>query len=73
MPSGAKYFQPAPSVILQRISNFNCRRIIDMLAQFARAELNYPLTIQTNSIHVFNVTNLIAQIKTLNKIRKDLF
>ena len=43
MPSGAKYFQPTPSVILQRISNFNCRRIIDMLAQFARAELNYPL------------------------------
>ncbi len=36
-------------------------------------ELNYPLTVQTNSIHVFNVTNLIAQIKTLHKIRKDLF
>ena len=36
-------------------------------------ELNYPLTVQTNVIHSFNVTNLILQIKSLRKIRKDLF
>ena len=36
-------------------------------------ELNYPLTVQTNVIHSFNVTNLILQIKSLGKIRKDLF
>ena len=36
-------------------------------------ELNYPLTVQTNSIHAFNVTSLIMQIKSLRKIRKDLF
>ena len=36
-------------------------------------ELNYPLTVQTNVIHAFNVTNLILQIKSLRKIRKDLF
>lgn len=36
-------------------------------------ELNYPLTVQTNVIHAFNVTNLILQIKSLCKIRKDLF
>ncbi len=36
-------------------------------------ELNYPLTVQTNVIHAFNVTNLILQIKSLGKIRKDLF
>jgi len=34
-------------------------------------ELNYPLTVQTNSIHVFNVTFLITQIKSLAKIKKD--
>jgi|TARA_R110002020_G_scaffold51418_1_gene145490 hypothetical protein len=36
-------------------------------------ELNYPLTVQTNSIHAFNVTNLISQIKSLCSIKKDLF
>ena len=36
-------------------------------------ELNYPLTVQTDSIHVFNVTNLISQIKSLCSIKKDLF
>ena len=36
-------------------------------------ELNYPLTVQTNCIHVFNVTNLIMQIKGLAKIKKELF
>ena len=36
-------------------------------------ELNYPLTVQTYSIHAFNVTSLIMQIKSLRKIRKDLF
>ena len=37
-------------------------------------ELNYPLTVQTNVIHAFNVTNLIHKIKSLCKIiRKDLF
>ena len=36
-------------------------------------ELNYPLTVQTNSIQAFNVTTLIMQIKSLGKIRKDLF
>ena len=36
-------------------------------------QLNYPLTVQTNIIHVFNVSNLIMQIKGLAKIRKELF
>ena len=36
-------------------------------------DLNYPLTVRTNKICVTNVMHLIAQIKTLGYIKKDLF
>ena len=35
-------------------------------------EMNYPLTVTTEKISVTNVSNLIAQIKTLDYIKKSI-
>ena len=35
-------------------------------------EMNYPLTVTTEKICVTNVSNLIAQIKTLDYIKKSI-